>query len=367
MNRLLRKFYEKLPWVNDINNINSTMADHERQLWERIGALEHGLAQHAEQLWSRIGGLESTVYHQSGLGIVTGRLDVRLHRLEVLLYYANPTHMAMLDEDQKAFIQKLWTDYGYESHKNALFPPDPYYGPVPSSPKMAHEGYHDENLEVPPVLEEGGACYIMLNGHKLFLRGDTEWAEGYIRQAYLTYEATDSPHTYLRPQDDGVDVPQGAILADIGAAEGFFGIKYLDRCKKVYFFETDPEWLGMLRRTCAPYGDKVEIVEGFVGDQPGNINLDDFFGRRDEKPDFIKMDIEGAEGSALRSMPKLLDDTSPLTLLICTYHRQEDWDNYYAMLHDRFAITSSNGYYWHIANMQPPFLRRGLMRAVKKA
>lgn len=341
-----------LTFRNNFNSIDERFTD----IWERFS-----------QVWERITRLERTVFNQSGLGNITGRIDIRMARLEILLYYANPSHMALLDAEQKRFIQKLWSEYNYEIHKNTLFPEDPYYAlNNPPLPRMTQEGDLPQHLEVPPVQQEGDTCYILLNGHKLYLPFNKEWAKEYIQNAYLTFESEDSPHTYLRPQDDGVDIPHGAILADIGAAEGFFGIKYLERCKKIYFFEGDPCWLEVLRKTCAPYGDKIEIVEGFVGDQPGNIELDKFFAQKKEKPNFIKMDIEGAEGNALRSMSGLLSDSSPLTMLICTYHRQEDWNNYYAMLHDRFKITSSNGYYWHIANMRPPFLRKAVMRAVKK-
>ncbi|MCL1889272.1 MAG: hypothetical protein FWF99_02045 [Desulfovibrionaceae bacterium] len=346
MKQLLRSIYRKLPLP--------------------LAILARNLYNIHTRLWGhRIGKLEGIAYQQLKLCYITGRLDVRFLRMEVLLYYANPAHMAMLDEDQKNFIQKLWTDYNYEFDKNTIHPSDDYYTAI-DPPQLTYEGYIEKNLCVPQVLQEGGSCYITLNGHKIYLPMNKEKAEDYIRDAYLNFAAADSPHTYLRPQDDGIDVPEGAIIADVGAAEGFFGIKHLDRCKKVYFFEYDYKWLRALRKTCAPHGGKVEIIEGIVGDQPGNIRLDEFFARRNEKPGLIKMDIEGAEGRALRGMAGLLADAFPLVLLICTYHRQEDWDNYYSMLHERFSINSSNGYYWHLANARPPFLRRGVMRAVKK-
>lgn len=79
----------------------------------------------------------------------------------------------------------------------------------------------------------------------------------------------------------------------------------------------------------------------------------------------IKMDVEGAEGAVLRGMGELLYDNNPLTLFICTYHRQEDWDRYYEMLKGRYRISHSKGYYWNVQDPHPPFFRRGIMRAEK--
>jgi hypothetical protein len=317
---------------------------------------------------SRIDALECLIMNEKGIQRINGKLDERLTRLEVLIYYSKNSNYNLLDSDQQDFINKLWLDFNYGIHKNTVFPPDNYFASTnPSLPSLTIEGYLEDDI-IPAVLQDNNSnYYVLVNGHKLFLPNyGKEWCQGFINNTFSTIIASNSPHTYLRPQDDGVDVPQGAILADIGAAEGLFGIKYIDRCKKIYFFECDPLWLSILYKTCKPFGDKIEIVEGFVGDQPGNINLDHFFTQRKEYPNFIKMDIEGAEGCALRSMHELLSNELPLTLLICTYHRQEDWNNYYKILCERFTITSSNGYYWHIQNMYPPFLRRGVMRAVKK-
>jgi hypothetical protein len=318
---------------------------------------------------NRIDSLKHLILYDKGVNNINGRLDERLIRLEILLYYSKKFNFDLLDSDQQDFINKLWLDYDYEINKNTLFTPDNYYtSSNPSLPLFSVNGYLENDNLIPIVMQDNYSnYYILVNKHKLYLPNHGKvWCDGYIKASFLSFEASNSPHTYLRPQDDGVDIPQDAILADVGAAEGLFGLKYIDRCKKIYFFECDPIWLSVLNKTCKPFGNKVEIIDGFVGDQPGNINLDHFFSQRKEYPNFIKMDIEGAEGSALRSMPKLLSNELPLTLLICTYHRQDDWNNYYQMLCDQFKITSSNGYYWHMQNMYPPFLRKGIMRAVKK-
>lgn len=175
---------------------------------------------------------------------------------------------------------------------------------------------------------------------------------------------TDNPHRYLKPEDDGVDVPEGAIIADVGGAEGLFGMTFIDRIKKLYVFESEPHWISKLEKTFAPFKDKVVIVQGTVGDRPEDIRLDDYFADK-EKPTVVKMDIEGYEPFALNGMTDLINSDDPLTMLICTYHRQSDWNDFYGRLHERFTITSSEGYFWFMPDPMPPFFRHGVMRAVK--
>ena len=60
------------------------------------------------------------------------------------------------------------------------------------------------------------------------------------------------------------------VLADFGAAEGNFTLAVIDRIKKAYLFEYDPEWIEALRLTFKPWQDKVEIVPKFVSDKNDN-------------------------------------------------------------------------------------------------
>ena len=79
------------------------------------------------------------------------------------------------------------------------------------------------------------------------------------------------------------------------------------------------------------------------------------------------MDVEGAEGSVLRSMEGLLRDANkPMRLAICTYHRQEDAPYFEHLLGKDFEIHYSDSYFWYMPDPMPPFLRRGVMRATKK-
>lgn len=311
----------------------------------------HILEQDRTRLFQRVDNIW-LILRACGLSNMNSRIDSRIIRLEILWYYQKKSRREKLDAEELKLLDMLEYDYEYERDKGRTFPEDSYYNP-------------DKKKELPYKINcEDNMWYADINGKKLFLGENKRDSEEYLRETLFWLES-DTPHRYLDPDKDKVDIPKGCILLDIGAAEGFFGIRYLERCKKIYFFEYDEKWLRYLRKTCAPYSDKVEIVEGYVGDREQDIRLDDFFKDR-EKPTVIKMDVEGAEGAILRGMKNLIENDDPLTILLCTYHREEDWQRYFEMLNERFTITSSNGYYWDMQDPHPPFFRRGIMRAVKK-
>ena len=302
-------------------------------------------------LENRISFLESRM-SSLGFNEVGGRVDLRLTRLEILQYYQNKQRYDMLDNNQKEIIQ-------YLEEENLRTYPRKF--PFDHGGKTSNE--HVESNIVIDVSHTGGGIW-RVNGKKVYLGGSPEsayrMADGLYREFF-----TDNPHRYLNPEKDGIDVPEGAVLADVGAAEGLFGLLFIDRIKKLYLFECEDRWIELLKKTYAPYMNKVEIVKGTVGDRPENIKLDDFF-KNKEAPTFVKMDIEGYEPSALRGMKRILKETYPLTMLICTYHRQDDFDTFSQMLQDDFTITSSDGYFWHMPDPMPPFFRRGVLKAVKK-
>lgn len=309
------------------------------------------LEKNREEIFCRIDRIEQKL-RACGLTNLNARLDSRIIRLEILWYYRNSHRRDALNAEQIKLLDWLENDFDYERSKGRTYPEDWLYETISDKPV---------NYE---IKEDDGDWYADLDGKKLYLGENKQDAEAYLAETIYWLEG-DTPHRYIDVQADGIDIPDGSILVDVGAAEGYLGIRYLERCKKIYFFEYDERWLHYLRRTCACLGDKVEIVEGRVGDRPGEIRLDDFFKER-EKPSHIKMDVEGSEGSVLRGMTELLENHDPLTLFICTYHRQEDQKRYYDMLKENFEISFSKGYYWDMQDPYPPFFRRGIMRAVKK-
>lgn len=316
------------------------------------GARLSVLEENRDDLYSRIDQIKH-ILCDTGIINLRSRLDSRIIRLELLWYYQDEKRRIALDKEMLTILQLLDTDYDYGKRSGRLFAEDPYYGAVSES---SHPHFS--------MGSDSGIWYANLDGKRIYLGENRDDAESYLKET-IHYLEGNTPHRYLEPAVDGIDVPEGAILLDIGAAEGFFGIRHIEKCKKVYFFEYDERWLTYLEKTCEPFRDKIEIVRGFVGDGKNDIRLDKFFENR-EKPTFIKMDVEGAEGAVLRGMSNLLLSDDPLTMLICTYHRQEDWERYYEMLKNRFDIYPSSGFYWDMVDPNPPFFRRGIMRAVKR-
>ena len=112
------------------------------------------------------------------------------------------------------------------------------------------------------------------------------------------------------------------IVADIGSAEGNFSLSIIDKVKKIYLFESDPEIIQALRVTFEPWKEKVIIVNKYVSDETDDnfITLDSFFADK-EAPTFLKIDVEGAEYAVLQGAKNILSTTKQMKIAIAAYHR----------------------------------------------
>ncbi len=174
------------------------------------------------------------------------------------------------------------------------------------------------------------------------------------------------PHCY---ENERFRVEEGDVLLDIGAAEGNFALSAVDRVARIILFESNKEWIEALNATFEPWKEKVTIVNKFVGDVTNSecTTLDDYISE-DEKISFLKIDVEGAESKLLNGCRRILQERSPLKVAICTYHKQQDEQEFSAFLtRFGFETTHSNGYMllYHDKKIEAPFLRRGLIRAMK--
>ncbi|WP_461490178.1 FkbM family methyltransferase [Pontibacter sp. HJ8] len=219
------------------------------------------------------------------------------------------------------------------------------------------EVYRDKELDLP---------YVLLDGKKLYYK--RSWPELAIKENFnfLSIEQDlQSPHRYLT---DAFQVTTGDVVADIGAAEGNFGLSVIEKISKLYIFETDSEWIESLSATFSPWKEKVEIVNRYVSDvtDKDNITIDDFVVNR-QSFNFLKIDTEGAEAKVLKGAAKELRYSSSLKVAICTYHKQNDQHDLAVSLEAaNFNISYSSGYMFFLEdNQTPPYLRRGLIRATK--
>ncbi|MBQ7739329.1 MAG: FkbM family methyltransferase [Desulfovibrionaceae bacterium] len=149
-----------------------------------------------------------------------------------------------------------------------------------------------------------------------------------------------------------VSVKKDDVCLDIGACLGDSALNFLEKqASKVYSFEIDHLSIKCMQETFGKLNvqNKIEIVNsgvfsnngscwytpahlggGKITQEPINNNsyqvpivkLDDWCARTNCKPDFIKMDIEGAEIDALKGAESVIKNYKP-KLAISIYHTWE--------------------------------------------
>jgi len=218
--------------------------------------------------------------------------------------------------------------------------------------------HYDENAE----LYYGYWC-----GKRLYFKrsiNSAEAARSYLSNSIFE-QSTDSPHRYLTEM---FNVSEGGVVFDIGGAEGNFALTVIDRASKVYIFECDDEWIEALNHTFEDYKDKVVIIKKYVSDKNSDrtITIDHAlqqFGMTDV--DMIKMDIEGAEISAIRGAKDSIDKGRIAKWAVCTYHNPTDADIIAGLLKD-YQQEFSKGYImsavWNL-RLKYPYWVKGVLRA----
>lgn len=180
----------------------------------------------------------------------------------------------------------------------------------------------------------------------------------------LMEQDMDSPHCYV--SHSFYPEPESVII-DIGGAEGFFPIEYLDTVKKVYIFECSREWTEALQATYEKYRDKVFIVNKFVSDcsDETNVSLDDFVKENhlENEKIFIKIDAEGSEPAIIDGAKNFLNSDTSIKLAICTYHCAEH-ESVFRKRFDGWNIENAKGYmlYYYDFCFGAPYIRRGVLR-----
>lgn len=218
---------------------------------------------------------------------------------------------------------------------------------------------------------ERGLYYGVCFGRKMYLsrKFDTpRKAELYFQYACMEQDER-SPHRYLSPH---FCVEKGDVGVDVGAAEGVFALQIINEAEHVYLIEADADWCEALEATFCNDKDKVTIIKGYVSDvdQGENLSLDTVF--KDQKIDFIKMDIEGAERKALRGARRLIERCVP-KMAVCTYHKAEDEKVIREWLLEAgsYKIQNSPGYVvcqgeWELEHLGDVGFRRALLWAERE-
>ncbi len=267
--------------------------------------------------------------------------------------------------------------------RNSIFS---YYGNLPTQPdneietvldylrkkEVTNFPYFGLDKYVPGDIKvfrdkEKGLRYVLLDGKRLYFK--KKWNKLRIKKAFnglLKEQDPVCPHCY---ENKDFKIDHGDVLVDVGAAEGNFALSVIEKVSKVILFESDERWVEALNATFEPWKEKVTIVRKFVGDvtNEGFTTLDDYFAK-DEKVSFLKIDVEGAEMQLIKGAKRILQEAHLLKLAICTYHKQDDEKLFTEILRNNgFETSHSDGYIlmYHDRKLQPPFFRRGLIRATK--
>jgi hypothetical protein len=238
--------------------------------------------------------------------------------------------------------------------------------PITVFPYDALDRYDPDTVEVYSDRERG-LRYVLLDGKRLYFK--KKWSKNRIRKTFnglLREQDPRCPHCY---ENDTFKVEAGDVVLDIGAAEGNFALSVVEKASRIILFESNLEWVEALNATFGPWKDKVTIVNKFVGGVTNEecTTLDDYI-PVGEKVSFLKIDVEGAESQLLKGCKRILQDQIPLKVAICTYHKQQDEQEFNEHLKQNgFETSHSSGYMlvYHDKKFSAPYLRRGLIRAVK--
>jgi FkbM family methyltransferase len=176
-----------------------------------------------------------------------------------------------------------------------------------------------------------------VHGHKMFLdRQDS--LDLSVNQIYEPFE-TELVQRLIRPGD---------TVLDIGANIGYYTLLFarlVGGSGKVFAFEPDPENFALLKRNVEINGYRnVTLVNAAVSRQSGRLKLylseenkgdhriyasgedrpsieiaavalDDYFVNNPAEVNFIKMDVQGAEGRVMQGMERLLKRCSACQII----------------------------------------------------
>ncbi|SFC74328.1 FkbM family methyltransferase [Butyrivibrio sp. YAB3001] len=205
-------------------------------------------------------------------------------------------------------------------------------------------------------------------GKKLYFKrslNSPEMVRNYLSNSKWE-QSLESPHRYLT---EDFNVENGGVVFDIGGAEGNFSLTVIDKASKIYIFECDEEWIEALKLTFADYSDKIEIVKKYVSDKDSErtITIDTAMKNYNvNSVDMVKMDIEGAEISAIKGAKQSIDSGMIMKWAVCTYHNPKDAEIISNLL-SSYKREYSKGYMmhaiWQLHNLKYPYWVKGVLRA----
>lgn len=223
---------------------------------------------------------------------------------------------------------------------------------------------YDDRHQLPYVVHKGKRLYFPLS---YSVENCIKMYTSYIGEECLLggrYREK-LPHQYVT---DTFSIDEGDVLVDVGCAEALLSLDNIEKVSKVYLFEGEQEWMPALNATFNDYQDKVVIINKYVSDTDteNTITLRTALQQENDKPLFIKMDIEGAEVNVLNGSKEFLTERNDVKMACCTYHHQLDGEEIPRILEDMgYTYEFSEGYMLFdlYDRLHYPFFRHGLVRA----
>lgn len=224
------------------------------------------------------------------------------------------------------------------------------------------EEYRKKNVEI--IYDAVSEMhYVPYKGKKMYFPGGwgTDKIASYFRSVVMEQDER-SPHCYVK---EGYEVKEGDVVLDAGAAEGIFCFDVIDRAGQVILVEADPQWIRALQKSFQEDASKVRIVQGYLSDKNDAeyISIDSIL--EGSPLNYIKMDIEGYEKSALLGAQKTIQENADVRCAICSYHCKEDeaWIKKY-LTEQGMCVDTSRGYIcpdWMPEEYVKAELRRGIV------
>jgi hypothetical protein len=148
---------------------------------------------------------------------------------------------------------------------------------------------------------------------------------GIARGVRMNLDFAEHTRMYLGLYELEIDRHLRRILApgvscfDVGAQHGYDALAMAKRTgARIAAFECQPSALAGMQASFAlnpALAGLIEPVHAMVGNAPGCLGLDEWAYGPGFVPDFIKVDIEGAEVDALRSAERILSERRPPVII----------------------------------------------------
>jgi hypothetical protein len=224
-----------------------------------------------------------------------------------------------------------------------------------------------ENL-IPEIYFDSDTSFyfIIFEGKKLYFpRKYTKSQVLWTTRGILKEQDTNSAHLYLTEK---FQIENDSILIDAGVAEGSFSLSAIEKVKKLYLIECEPDWLEALELTFKPWKNKVEIIGKYLSDSvsDNSISIDGLVKAQKNEKYFFKFDVEGYEKQALEGMKVFFSEAANLKMSVATYHRVNDATQINEILTDKgLKCHFSDSYLIFVDENENPSFRKAIIRAEK--